>query len=247
MINPIGKLKPSPRLLRGKLAERLVFPPFEFGQSAQLNGVGQYLEAPSLAEASFPDQFAVGFWINPLASASSKLLFNTRLNRALQNEVGLDTFGPGGAIRIYATNAGGTRTFRDSGYTLSSGNKYYVYADWCVSLQRYRLFINGALIAQDDGVSTWPANIVTIALSSSNFVNGKYDSIAIWHRCLSLHEVAMLYNGGAGLAPTSGLSLALKGYWPCESRIAGSPVTTPSGFVGGPALNAPADFSQAAW
>lgn len=243
----MGNLGLNPRRPVRKAPPRSVLPPFVFAGSAQLNGTNQYLEAPALAAGAFPQELAVQMWLQPLAAAANKLLFNTRTTRALSNEAGLDSFGLGGALRMYATNAAGTRTFSDSGYVLAVGSTYHLYMDWSQPLSRYRLFVNGALVTEHNSVTTWPASMLTAAFSPANYLNGKLAALAVWYANLAPAQVQQLYHAGRGLAPSGQLSAGVQGYWPCTKRTSGSPVSTPSGLAGGAVLNAPSDFSLVAF
>jgi hypothetical protein len=189
------------------------------GGALQLDGVDDYV---NFGDMSLARDFSVSAWVEPqnvdsLTSSSAIV------------------FGDGANTDWLRLEFDGVRAKWDNVTTLMTSEPDFVNGSWQLftltrsgdAVSAYR---NGELIATGTIPVTFTPEYLGLKTPNANYYDGRMDDVAAWNRTLSVDEIALMYNGGAGLAiagagnsPVNALVFSLEGSVPAGASI--DPIT----------------------
>jgi Concanavalin A-like lectin/glucanases superfamily/FlgD Ig-like domain/Putative Ig domain len=189
------------------------------GGALNLDGADDYLDFGNI---TLPGDFSLSAWIAPqnidTLTTSSAVVF-----------------GDGANADWLRLEANGVRAKWDNVTTEMTSEPDFLNGSWQLftltragdTVSAYR---NGELVATGTITAKFTPEYLGLKTPNPNYYSGQMDDVAVWSRVLAVDEIALMFNGGAGLAiggadavPANALAFSLEGVVPEGAGI--DPVT----------------------
>ena len=190
----------------GNLVNGATYGTGKISNGFSLDGINDYVSIPNGTFNPTSGSYTISAWMSQSSTSYLPVIFG--LGGFITNSIVVYLYG--GLIRFLNSN-GATYQLIESPIP-SSGSYHHVLCVKDTASNKYYLYVNGSLVAQDTISINYVANSLETRIGSigngahgfSPFA-GIIDEVGLWNRALTATEVTELYNAGAGkqyVAPT---------------------------------------------